>query len=419
MSSKSYDQKIRKFIDKCLPLQTLWKILPEEQSWLVGGTLRDLLLERCPDDIDIACDYDPTEVARKWARTIAGNWFWLDKDRQQSRVITPQGEIYDFSPLRAASITDDLSLRDYTVNALAYPLLDGGQNREARLLDPLGGIEDLNKRILRQCHEHSFDDDPLRMLKGIRHSVCLGFTFSYEALADVQTKHALIDKVAGERIQAELEAILMNEHIEKGVDLLIQSGLISSLFYVVVSDDLRKTLPASVAAYAAYVKRYLEADAVGMILAFLFKQLGILNAKQLSQQRLRLSKKRQVMISQVLNMEALVVKGVFDDSFNPRQKALFYERLQPCAFEKLIHFDYAKKLFTGETINDLKAAYSTLQHFNKIPHLLSGHEILQSLTSAQGQAVGALQEAIKAAEITGKIRTREDAVKWLEEQNID
>ncbi|PLX88776.1 MAG: hypothetical protein C0619_12055, partial [Desulfuromonas sp.] len=112
--------------------------------WLVGGALRDILLGRTVTDIDIATVGDPTSLARQWSKRQGGNWFWLDKERLQSRVMLGSGKFhfyFDFAPLRAASIDQDLHLRDFSINALALPLIT--PLIEQTLLDPMLGLQDL------------------------------------------------------------------------------------------------------------------------------------------------------------------------------------------------------------------------------------------------------------------------------------
>ncbi len=413
-------QKITHFIKTNSLLQSFVRMTSAGHFWLVGGSIRDLLLGRVPDDIDIACDHDPTALAKAWARNISGSWFWLDKDRCQSRVVTPHGDTYDFSPLRAASIVEDLHLRDFTMNALAFPLLKESAGQGQELLDPLHGYRDLQGRVLRQCHELSFVQDPLRMLKGIRHMVSLGLTIDPEVLQGLKTHHGLIAPVAGERIQTELEAILESDEVQTGVRLLVESSLLESIFACPEYHDAPEALAAAVADFHHYVHTYSGVDAFALVLAYLLSRFEVADVTAIVRNRLKLSKKRQISISQLLGGEISVGAGIVAvHTLSVRQKALVFERVQPAAGEKLVWWNYAQRAVSPEDIADLADAFAAVQCFGKVPHLLSGDDIIALAGSQAGRNIGVLQAALKAAEMTGKIQTREDAIDWLRLQNID
>jgi len=96
---------LTQFLDENSDLKSLLLQMQKSsnQFWLVGGCLRNSLLDLPQTDIDIACSGDPTLLTRTWAAGISAHWFWLDEQRQQSRVLLENGLILDFSPLRAPS----------------------------------------------------------------------------------------------------------------------------------------------------------------------------------------------------------------------------------------------------------------------------------------------------------------------------
>ncbi|MEJ2699806.1 MAG: hypothetical protein P8Z70_09135, partial [Desulfuromonadales bacterium] len=148
---------------------------PGQECFLVGGALRDWLLEKESGDFDFATPFDPTDLAVRFAGEIGGKWFFLDEARRQSRIVadTEKGTVtYDFAPFRAPDLEGDLIRRDFTINALAFPL---GKGEGEDLLDPLRGEEDLKEHLIRACSAECLREDPLRILKGVRHAVALGF----------------------------------------------------------------------------------------------------------------------------------------------------------------------------------------------------------------------------------------------------
>ncbi|MCF6179710.1 MAG: CCA tRNA nucleotidyltransferase, partial [Geopsychrobacter sp.] len=175
-------------------------------AWLVGGAVRDLLNAETPDDFDIAFAEDLTPLVKLWARRNNGHWFWLDKQRNQSRVVfVAAGLQFDFSALRAADISSDLKLRDFTLNAMALPLsVDPPING---LIDPLDGQNALKDGLLKGCSPGVFLDDPLRVLKGVRHVAERGWQVEPKtARLFVEAAPGLIS-VAGERIKSERSKI--------------------------------------------------------------------------------------------------------------------------------------------------------------------------------------------------------------------
>jgi hypothetical protein len=192
--------------------------LPDD-AFIVGGAIRDLLLGNDPADADIACA-DPLACAR----TIGGKVIRLGKDELTAYRVVQGEHVYDFAPLLGNSIDRDLARRDFTINAMAVPLGDGG------LLDPHGGRNDLDARIVRMVDAKNFDDDPLRTLKGIRLAVRQRFSIEPATLQAIRARAAKITTVAAERVYAELSAIFSANAFRKAVTLLGESGLDVPLF---------------------------------------------------------------------------------------------------------------------------------------------------------------------------------------------
>ena len=150
-------------------LATAAKIAAEMgiRAYLVGGGPRDMVMGRDISDFDFALEDEPEQFPRLFARTIGGTFFWLDEQRLQSRVVrTCDAGVmtFDCAPLRGAGIDEDLSLRDFTINALAIPL----DAEEVPLIDPLGALRDIRQGVIRACSDACFDDDPLRLLRALR-----------------------------------------------------------------------------------------------------------------------------------------------------------------------------------------------------------------------------------------------------------
>jgi tRNA nucleotidyltransferase/poly(A) polymerase len=175
------------------------EILSGEEAYVVGGAVRDELLGRPLLDLDIACR-DPERAARAYARGSAGAPFPLSERHGAWRVVLDGGRTVDFTPLRDG-IEDDLASRDFTLNAIARPL-GGGE-----AIDPLGGVRDLEQRVVRAVGERVFEDDPLRLLRAVRLEDELGFRIDTRTERLVREQARLVRRAAGERILAELERL--------------------------------------------------------------------------------------------------------------------------------------------------------------------------------------------------------------------
>jgi Poly A polymerase head domain/Probable RNA and SrmB- binding site of polymerase A len=186
--------------------------LAGEEAWIVGGAVRDELLARPVVDVDIACR-DPESAARRYGRPV----FPLSERHGAWRVALDDGRTMDFTPLQNG-IEADLSTRDFTINAIAEPL--GGGD----LVDPFGGVQDLERRVLRAVSPSIFCDDPLRLLRAVRLEDELGFRLDAETEQLLRDHAALVDRPAGERILAELVRLS-----PQGYERLAELGLLAPL----------------------------------------------------------------------------------------------------------------------------------------------------------------------------------------------
>ena len=204
--------------------------------YLAGGVVRDLLLARAPADIDLSVNCD----ARTWAAQLAarsgGALVPLGREEDAARVVT-RGQVIDFSAFRqgAATIEEELCLRDLTVNALALrldPLLDMSEATcagELPLIDPTGGRADLEQGRIRVAGTESFLNDPLRILRAFRFAAVLGFGVEPQTLALIRQQAHLIARPAPERIAHELDLIMASGESSQAVRSMAETGLLWEL----------------------------------------------------------------------------------------------------------------------------------------------------------------------------------------------
>ncbi len=212
-------------------VQTFLPLLREladgRACFLVGGAIRDWLLNCNACDFDFATPFDPTDLSRAFAKQLGGHWFYLDEKRKQVRVVADLAETrltFDFAPYRAMSLDEDLALRDYTINAMAFALNDEWRNEN--LVDPMRGRLDLSHQRLRLTSEAVLRSDPLRVLKGLRHCLELGFKPDEDTLLRMKQAVSELRLVAAERIRHEMLRILAAP-CDTGycVSLLMETGV--------------------------------------------------------------------------------------------------------------------------------------------------------------------------------------------------
>jgi tRNA nucleotidyltransferase/poly(A) polymerase len=187
--------------------------------WIVGGALRDHLLEHEPKDWDLATDAAPERVAALFARVAP-----IGLQHGTIQVLTPiRGIEVTTVPSRGAEgLLADLARRDFTVNAMAwsYP--------EADFLDPHGGRQDLQRGLLRGVGNPvlRFREDPLRTLRAGRFVSTHGFRPDRETFAALRQEAVGLPRVAAERIREEWVRLLMGHEVVEAVDCMQRGGVI-------------------------------------------------------------------------------------------------------------------------------------------------------------------------------------------------
>jgi poly(A) polymerase len=217
------------------PLELTRAALAGRPAWLVGGAVRDRVLGRRTADLDVVLDGEPREAARALAGAARAAAFALSEEYGGWRVVARDGAWQvDFERLRGVSLEEDLALRDFTVNAIAEPLGEPGAAERVspesvpgvvrELIDPLGGLEDLARRRLREAGPRAFAEDPLRVLRLVRLAVELDLEADPDTRARAQTHAAALGKVAPERIFMELRRVIDAPGAVAGLELMGEVG---------------------------------------------------------------------------------------------------------------------------------------------------------------------------------------------------
>ncbi|OGO51013.1 MAG: hypothetical protein A2148_02470, partial [Chloroflexi bacterium RBG_16_68_14] len=206
--------------------------LPSEGlGYLVGGSLRDALLGRPLADLDLAVSGDAPAYARALADRLDGHFVLLDARRGMARVVLDEGpvRIIDVAPLHG-DIDADLAQRDFTIDALGAPIdaLAGGG--PVTLIDPHGGLRDLERGTVRLVSERALVEDPLRLLRAVRLAIQLDFRLAPETADALRREAGRIGRAAAERQRDELARCLATPRAGQALRLMDQLGLLEHLF---------------------------------------------------------------------------------------------------------------------------------------------------------------------------------------------
>ncbi len=209
---------------------------PSQHVYLVGGAIRDLLLQRSIHDLDFVVNCSPIDLARRLADRLAGDFFVLDHERQTARVIHKlpgkQPVTIDFALLRGKTLEDDLTGRDFTLNAIAMDI-----ENPSVYLDPLHGNVAIRQKVITACSKDTFTDDPLRILRMVRIALETGFSVENETKILAKSSLDRLESVSNERIRDELFKMMETEKPDLAVRLLEQLGVLRVLMPFLYADS--------------------------------------------------------------------------------------------------------------------------------------------------------------------------------------
>ncbi|HID88144.1 MAG TPA: CCA tRNA nucleotidyltransferase [Anaerolineae bacterium] len=194
--------------------------------WPVGGVVRDMLLGRSLHDWDFAVERDAMGMARAVADALGGAYFPLDEGRDTARVVVRDRRgrriELDFAGLRGETLLADLRGRDFTINAMAI-------EPSGALIDPLGGLADLQARLVRAIGPHAFDADPLRMLRAVRLTAELEMRLEAKTAAWIIQRAESLTQASPERIRDEFARILATPSPAEHVHMLDELRLLAQV----------------------------------------------------------------------------------------------------------------------------------------------------------------------------------------------
>jgi tRNA nucleotidyltransferase (CCA-adding enzyme) len=218
----------------------------QQRLYLVGGVVRDLLLERCNTDIDMVLEGDAIILAQGIAAPLGAKLTahprfgtaTLKWGARSADFITARIESYSrpgaLPGVRPGTIKDDLARRDFSINAMA---LEINPRRYGELIDPFNGRQDLDKKIIRVLHDKSFTDDATRIWRAIRYEQRLDFKIEPVTLRLIKRDLSMLETISGDRLRHELELALEEELPEKIFVRADRLGVLSKLHPALKGDE--------------------------------------------------------------------------------------------------------------------------------------------------------------------------------------
>src|SRR3989344_5690366 len=208
------------------------------QAYLVGGCTRDLILGRKPKDWDIATDADPKKIEELFSHTFYTNIYGtvtvVNDDVQDKTLknveVTPFRKEGVYSNKRhpdevvfTKSLEEDLSRRDFSINAIAYSISKG------QFIDPYKGQNDIKDKMIRAVGNpvERFSEDALRIMRAIRLAAELGFTLNISTKEALKEMAQLLNEIAMERVRDELSKILMAEKPVSAIEVARETGILN------------------------------------------------------------------------------------------------------------------------------------------------------------------------------------------------
>ena len=395
-------------------------LLPQS-AYLVGGSVRDTLLGRQAEylDLDFVLPENAIETARIIASHHRAGFVVLDAKHKIARVVFDHATV-DFAQQAGPTLDNDLRRRDFTVNAIAYhPHTD-------RLLDPLKGGEDLQRKQLRMISIENLREDPLRLLRAYRQAAQLGFTLESNTQAAIQKLAPLLGRVAAERVRGELDSLLSQAQGTPLLSLAWQDGLLTNWLPHATDDrlngiaaidqaiaSLEKTWPT----YAQVLKGWLREQAFpGLHRSWLkaAKLCHLLSSDvaeaEVELERLKYSRlEQQAVIAILRGIPQLYPIQAGDLSL--RQQYFLFREIGASFLGLSILV-----LALGTPIDQIAPLIDRfLNPEDPVAHpnpLITGRDLMRSLGIRPGPQVGQLLASIQLAQAEGKVVTTAEALQW-------
>ncbi|WP_373481004.1 CCA tRNA nucleotidyltransferase [Geminocystis sp.] len=394
-----------KFIVDNLPFNL--DLLPPH-SYLVGGAVRDVLLQRFRNylDLDFVLPHSVIEIAKNIANLYSAGFVILDAKRNIVRVVFPHATI-DFAQQEGDTIEKDLTRRDFTINAIAYDCF------QKKIIDPFNGQKDLKKRIIRMICSENLEDDPLRLLRGYRQACQLDFTIKSETRKTIIELSPLLNNVAKERINTELSYLLQDKKGSFWLKEMFKDGLLSTIFNN--CQNYKVNYLEKIDFYYEYLKRefsyFNETNYQHLItakLAYLTSENPIIAEKELI--NLKYSRQEIKAVITILKYTHCLLEKNFIHDLSLQY---FFFLSVGNIFPNLAVFALADDISEDLIIMLLKRYFNNSDAVAHPQPLLSGNDLINFLKIPPSALIKQLLTEVQIAYIQGKINDKNEALQWI------
>ncbi len=376
--------------------------------YLVGGVVRDLLLERPNLDLDLVVEGDAVNLAQQLAVLTQGKIIThprfktakLRWNKWSADLATARSETYEragaLPSVKPGSLANDLFRRDFTINAMAVELIP---DHYGQVIDLYGGRDDLEHKLIRILHENSFIDDATRIWRSVRYEQRLDFQLEPNTLRLLERDLPILDTITGDRIRHELELVLKEELSEKGLHRAEELGVLSRLQPSLRGDDwvVEKFRQARQLSHPA-------SPSIGLYLSLLFYRLNAEENEHLISY-LRLPKP----IAQTLRDT-----GRLKDEI----KALANPRLTLSKIYRLLRGYSLTAIIANSLTCDSTVACQRIQTFltklRYIKPVLTGDD-LKKMGIAPGPRMKEILQRLHEARLDGRVRNKKGEINLVKE----
>lgn len=425
-----------------LPFKHIPDICP---AYLVGGTVRDMLLSRAPTDYDIAVAGNPEDFARNLAAANKGRVVVLGKPGLLLfRVVIP-GHLVDITGLNGDCIEADLGERDFTINAMAIDLADGN------MIDLFNVRRDIERRIVRMVSPTAFLKDPVRLIRAFRMAAAFSFAISRETARAIATHAGRIRTSAAERIRDELFKILECDPSVSIVRQMEEIGLLEEMFPELYS--FRKPLRLPFDAYgnleqilhapesrfpqwASEIRRDVGKTERGLLkCACLFQDVGAMNnapegsssTRESNAQaavadgiasRLKFSNHRKLFIDTVIRYAPLT-RRLCRSELTRREHMRFYTRFDAFVPAMMLLESSMNEIPDAVIDGQFQEFYGYYRATAGMPRLISGRDLIRDLGLDPSPAFKLILSMVEEERLLGNLTTREEALEFIKQWLAD
>lgn len=423
---KAVSQDIRSRMKKQIPVHILKLLKTVSQTadkhgfkaYLVGGFVRDLLLNIENIDVDVVIEGDGIDFAQKLAHRLKaqvkshqkfGTSVLIIPDGYKLDITTARTEYYEkpasLPIVQPSALRHDLFRRDFTINALAIKL---SQTEFGELLDFFGGLRDLRQGLIRVLHSLSFIEDPTRAFRAVRFQNRLGFCIETHTLKlmSIAIKKGAFQSLSGSRLLNELKLIIEEQNASALIGSLDKLGLLKAIFPQLALNKNIQNILLSMDSVVSWYKQHSERKKPQNWLLYLMAIIEGLSQKEKANlcQRLSITGNPQKIV--------LIYKEQTEHFLSQLALNRF---LQPSDIYQLLHSYPLEMLLYGmvwERRKKVKNKISQyLTEFAKVRLKITGAELI-NMGLKPGPAVGQILKQLHSAKLNGLVKNKKDEIAY-------